>query len=535
MMQDHEVAQRCAAAFPIRVHALCPLTVTMSTKATPLSPLLPQQAFQPLQYLPDIDVIPRRRGVGRTRRETGTRTRWLIGSVLVLSWVAYSFFTWRTAQVAAGVFYANVTRVGEESGICPPGIVSHAGHVGLRGDTEDEPKRAFFWYFEAEHDPQNAPVILTIGGGPGTSGMLNPMFAQGPCLIVENGTMLNPNRWTESFNLIALDHPIGVGFSYGTHVNNSRSAAIDVYDFLQKFYRLFPHLIGNQFVLSGGSYGGIYIPHIATVIHEQNLALRAGAVHINLESMMVSNPVSDAASYYRWMLQTRCYDVPDMYNASTCAELFEVLPRCLDSIQLAMQGPGWIVERHVAAHTACSAIEMGDAHGTVIVDVRKKCYSKDPMGCLPPSFGWADQFFRRPDVRDALGIPAQVNYTILSDQVYQEFVQYGDKIQAAHLLYQPLLAAGIRLLHYVGEQDANCAWRGVLSFLKLIQSPFQESFLRAPDVPWSEDAATVRVVGEGAGDMTYILVRGGGHFVARDQPALVKSIVEHWVLNVPFV
>lgn len=36
--------------------------------------------------------------------------------------------------------------------------------------------------------------------------------------------------------------PIGVGYSYGTQVNNSRDAAFDVYDFLQKFYKLYPHL-----------------------------------------------------------------------------------------------------------------------------------------------------------------------------------------------------------------------------------------------------------------------------------------------------
>lgn len=55
--------------------------------------------------------------------------------------------------------------------------------------------------------------------------------------------------------------------------------------------------IRNQFVVSGGSYGGTYVPHIATVIHERNLALAAGkgqpgAVHVNLESLMVSNPMS---------------------------------------------------------------------------------------------------------------------------------------------------------------------------------------------------------------------------------------------------
>jgi hypothetical protein len=50
--------------------------------------------------------------------------------------------------------------------------------------------------------------------------------------------------------------------------------------------------------------------------------------------------------------------------------------------------------------------------------------------------------------------------------------------------------------------------------LKLLQSPFQDEFLRAPDVPWpTAEDATVRVVGEGAGNMTYILIAEAGHFV----------------------
>lgn len=34
--------------------------------------------------------------------------------------------------------------------------------------------------------------------------------------------------------------PIPAGFSYGLGVDNSRDAAHDVYDFLQKFFTLFP-------------------------------------------------------------------------------------------------------------------------------------------------------------------------------------------------------------------------------------------------------------------------------------------------------
>ncbi|KAJ7160172.1 alpha/beta-hydrolase [Mycena filopes] len=489
------------------------------------SPLLPQRHTS--------ESFSTRR---RPSRGLPTRVRWFVGYAIGLAWVFYSWRNWKTVQSNLDSFYSSVT---SPEDICAGSTVSHAGHIGLKGDSEDEPKRLFFWYFEAEHDAANAPIILTIGGGPGTSGMLNPMSAQGPCLAVENGTVPNPNRWTENFNLIALDHPVGVGFSYGTLVNNSRTAAVDVYDFLQKFFRLFPHLSQNQFILSGGSYGGVYVPHIATVIHEQNLELAKGkgapgTIPINLESMMVSNPVSDATSHFAWLLQMRCYNVPDMYNASTCAELFEVLPTCLDSIRFAQEGP-WVPERHAAAEQICNRLQDGDRHGTVTEDVRRKCYSKEPLGCLPPSFEWTTSFFSRPETKRALGVPDHVNFTALSDAVSDEFQKYGDIIQPAYLLYTPLLTAGIRLLHYVGAQDANCAWPGVLSFLKLLPSPFQAEFLRAPDVPWpTAEDATIRVIGDGAGNMTYILVAQGGHFVARDQSALVKSIVDHWVPNAPF-
>ncbi|KAJ7354087.1 alpha/beta-hydrolase [Mycena albidolilacea] len=478
----------------------------------------------------------------RHGRSNRTGPRWLIGCILVLTWFLYGNRIWGPSQLKAAPFHFNIT---SPKDICPAikgPAISHSGHIGLKGDSDNAPKRLFFWYFEAEHDAESAPIILTIGGGPGSSGMLNPMWAQGPCVATENATAPNPNRWTEHFNLLALDHPVGVGFSYGTLVNNSRDAAIDAYDFLQKFFRLYPHLSRNKFIISGGSYGGTYVPHIATVIHEQNLALAAGkghpgAIRINLESMMVSNPMSDPTSHFSWFLQTACHsDVNNIYNASTCAEMYQILPACLDSIRFAEQAPGWSVERRAAAQNICWQIRGGDTHNNTVEDVRKQCWSNDPLGCLPPGILWIQAFFGRLEVREALGVGDQ-NFTGLSQEVFAEFSKRGDSMQSAYLLYEPLLSAGIRLLHYVGAQDANCNPHGILSFLKLLQSPFQDEFLRAPDVPWPTtdlDAATVRVVGEGAGNMTWILIDGGGHFVAHDQPELVKSIVEHWVENVPF-
>jgi hypothetical protein len=86
----------------------------------------------------------------------------------------------------------------------------------------------------------------------------------------------------------------------------------------------------------------------------------------------------DPTSHFTWMLQTRCY-LNDMYNALTCANMFKILPVCLDSILLAQQGPEWSVERHVAAQDICTVLKEGDTHGTVVEDGRKKA---SPLGML---------------------------------------------------------------------------------------------------------------------------------------------------------
>ncbi|TFK38819.1 alpha/beta-hydrolase [Crucibulum laeve] len=462
----------------------------------------------------------------------------LVISVVITGgiYLVISFHLRSSAQPSLDQFYSNITSL---TGACTGvnnGSISHAGHIGLKGDTPEKPKRSFFWYFEAENNAKDAPVILSTGGGPGTSGLMNALSGQSPCIISENGTEPNPNRWTEHLNMIFLDHPIGAGYSYGTRVNNSHDAALDVYDFLQKFFRIYPHLSRNKFILAGGSYGGIYIPNTASVIHRENNAIAAGTglpgtIPINLESMMVSNPFTDPLAHFSWLLQYRCVE-KNVYNSSTCTELYSVLPTCLESIRIAYAIPS--IENRVEARSLCSKrLGTASTHGTVLEDVRRHCDDPSNVEVCHPLFSWMGKFFNNAGTKQALGIPPHVNFTALSPEVFQEFA--GDMIQQHQLLYEPLLKDGIRLLHYVGAQDANCAWPGVFSFLKSLRSPYQKQFLETPDLPSpSLPNVTFRVVGGGAGNMTFALVADAGHFVVKDQPVLVKSIVEHWVFNQSF-
>lgn len=68
---------------------------------------------------------------------------------------------------------------------------------------------------------------------------------------------------------------------------------------------------------------------------------------------------------------------------------------------------------------------------------------------------------------------------------------------------------------YVGKLDGNSGWPGVLFTIKLIPSRYQDAFAATPDVRWADQNATVRVIGDGAGEMTYILMDYAGHWVRK--------------------
>ena len=186
-----------------------------------------------------------------------------------------------------------------EPTLCDPAVKQTSGYLDIAED-----KHLFFWFFEARHNPEEAPLVLWLNGGPGCSSTTGLLFELGPCRIADEGRNVtyNPHSWTESANVIFLDQPVNVGYSYAdgsTSVNTSPVAAEDVYAFLELFLNRFPKFAKLPFHIAAESYGGMYAPSIASAVHHQNQALaRTGAVvpglvHINLASIMIGNGITD--------------------------------------------------------------------------------------------------------------------------------------------------------------------------------------------------------------------------------------------------
>ena len=200
-----------------------------------------------------------------------------------------------------------------------PHVKSFSGYADIAED-----QHVFFWFFEARNGkPHEAPLTLWINGGPGSSSMIGLFQELGPCFVNSSGDVVNnPFAWNEVSNMIFIDQPTQVGFSYSIPIpayvnpdtgdliqlpnntcpefaadedcgtwsspnpaltsNSTLTAAPMFYKALQGFMGAFPQYERDGFFFTTESYGGHYAPTFSEFIEEQNAHLSHGAKEIHM-------------------------------------------------------------------------------------------------------------------------------------------------------------------------------------------------------------------------------------------------------------
>ncbi|XP_058226480.1 serine carboxypeptidase-like 45 [Rhododendron vialii] len=164
---------------------------------------------------------------------------------------------------------------------------------------DDKKQKSLFYYFvEAEVDPVSKPLVLWLNGGPGCSSLGVGAFSEnGP--FRPNGLVLvrNEYSWNKEANMLYLETPVGVGFSYATDSSsyeaiNDEVTARDNLVFLQRWLLKFPQYSHRDFFITGESYAGHYIPQLAKLMIEFNQKEKL----FNLKGVALGNPVLEFAT-----------------------------------------------------------------------------------------------------------------------------------------------------------------------------------------------------------------------------------------------
>jgi carboxypeptidase C (cathepsin A) len=76
-------------------------------------------------------------------------------------------------------------------------------------------KNLHYWMVESTNKPASDPVAFWTNGGPGCSGLLGFLTEQGPFRPNKDMTLsLNEYAWNQVANMVFIEAPCGVGFSY---------------------------------------------------------------------------------------------------------------------------------------------------------------------------------------------------------------------------------------------------------------------------------------------------------------------------------
>jgi len=266
-------------------------------------------------------------------------------------------------KVLKSKFHDNVTISYKEPEICEttPGVKSYSGWVRLppgflddvNGDPQDYPINTFFYFFESRKDPANAPLAIWLNGGPGGSSMMGLFEENGPCFVANDSksTYLNPWSWNNEVNMLYIDEPVQVGYSFDTltnctvkmgageggndysfvvepadfskglpdltyetyvgtyasqnvsHTANSTAAAAHaIWHFAQTWFSEFPEYkpSDDRVSLWAESYGGHYGPGFMRFFQMQNEKIQNGTIevdnaqYIHLDTLGIVNGLLDA-------------------------------------------------------------------------------------------------------------------------------------------------------------------------------------------------------------------------------------------------
>ncbi|KAF3435117.1 hypothetical protein FNV43_RR22204 [Rhamnella rubrinervis] len=175
----------------------------------------------------------------------------------------------------------------------------YSGYVTI---DENHGRSLFYYFVESERKPSEDPLVLWLNGGPGCSSFDGFIYEHGPFNFEAAKTKgslpqlhLNPYSWSKVSNIIYLDSPAGVGFSYSKnqtdYVTGDLKTASDTHTFLLKWFELYPEFLSNPFFIAGESYAGVYVP---TLAYEVVKGIDAGTEPIiNLKGYLVGNGVTD--------------------------------------------------------------------------------------------------------------------------------------------------------------------------------------------------------------------------------------------------
>lgn len=426
-------------------------------------------------------------------------------------------------------------------------------------------RKLHYWFLESASNPSSDPVVLWLNGGPGCSSDLGLLTEHGPFRIESDGhtVKMNPYSWNTVANMLYLEAPAGVGYSYaedGNYTTDDDQTAHDNYLALQDFFKKFSKFAKNEFFITGESYGGIYVPTLsALVVEDKSMNFQGFAVgnglsngELNDDSLMYFVYYHGLIGEVQWntLLDVCCKGESDNCTFTKNARTNPKCAEKVSEVQLIAWSGGLNVYNLYGPCAGGAGTKYDPIHKTLVTGnfgwsfswlpqvkqerqfIEKILWSTPGrVSVTPPCIdATAPLTYMNWDaVRSALHIPSQLGkWTVCSD-----ILQYHRTYSDVSAEYHKVLKAGKRILVYNGDVDMACNFLGDQWFVDRLNVPVVRD--RA-EWYFEDEAKTKQVAGfvKQFQGISVVTVRGAGHMVPTDKPRPALKMFISFITNKPF-
>jgi len=416
---------------------------------------------------------------------------------------------------------------------------------------------------ESERDPANDPVVFWFNGGPGCSSLDGFFYEHGafhvtqPIVNTSAGVpslYINPYRWSAIANLVFLEAPAGVGFSYADTPaglkHNDTGTAADNYQAVAQFFKGFPELAHNELFIAGESYAGAYVPMLALEILKHNKAADRGvgvaSSKMNLQGILVGNGVTGQDSipgpvgeklrvdfYYGHGLfsavlygeiQTACGDFSK--ESDKCNSLLDTMHATIGHVNVYDLYAPCVMDIGSSAASSTANGQRAPATGSLARVLDNGLGGPD--GCIDA--GAATKYLNTPAVQAALHVTAAKKKWVICGGV-----EYTSDSGSLLPHYKATLVPEIRVLIFNGDVDACVPYNGNEWWTASLGLPVVK-----PWRAWLVDQQVAGYVTSYVDDsayktngLTFLTVKGSGHMVPQFRPKQAYAMFERFTSGTP--
>ncbi|XP_076893739.1 serine carboxypeptidase-like 31 [Bidens hawaiensis] len=417
----------------------------------------------------------------------------------------------------------------------------YAGYVTVN---EKNGRALFYWFYEAWTLPDEKPLVLWLNGGPGCSSVGYGATQEiGPFIVSTDGKglHLNPYSWNREANMLFLESPVGVGFSYSNTTKDYDSlgddiTAKDAYAFLHNWFLKFPSYKNRPFYIAGESYAGKYVPELAGLIYDKN---RVSSQYINLKGILLGNPeTNDAEDWkglidYAWshavvsdethkIIRDNCdFNSNDTWSNDDCSQaVAEVLAQYKEID---------IYSLYTSVCIGNSAYADNSNNNKAMEVVFKKSSSKMMpriMGGYDPCLDdYAKNYYNKPEVQKALHVGDGLklkNWTICNMDIFYGWAETKDSVLP---IYKKLIDAKLIIWVYSGDTDGRVPVLSTRYSLSSLGLPITQAWR-----PWYHQKQVAGWIQEYEG-LTFATFRGAGHAVPIFKPSETLAFFTSFLLG----